>query len=297
MTSFYRVTERSIAANVLTGLQGNISKLGETQVRLSSGKNFQRPSESPTGTVESMQFRSDIAASKQYSRNADDGVGWLGVTDTALTSIIEQVRRARDLVLQGMSAGSATAPGARDAIAAEVGNIRSAAIGLANTTYLDRPVFGGTTTGRQAFDSTGGYVGDAGTVLRTVGDGQQVRVDTDGSTVFGSGAGQVFTVLADVADHMANDPNSLGADLDRIDVVLETLTAGLASVGARTNQLEYARQVADDRVLDLTSQLSDVEDIDLPKTLTDLQLQQTAYQAALAAGARVVQPSLVDFLR
>ena len=57
------------------------------------------------------------------------------------------------------------------------------------------------------------------------------------------------------------------------------------------------RQAADDRVIDLNSQLSNVEDIDLPKTITDLQLQQTAYQAALAATAKVVQPSLVDFLR
>jgi len=57
------------------------------------------------------------------------------------------------------------------------------------------------------------------------------------------------------------------------------------------------RQTADDRVLTLRSQLSDVEDIDLPNTIMELNLQQTAYQAALAATARVVQPSLLDFLR
>ena len=57
------------------------------------------------------------------------------------------------------------------------------------------------------------------------------------------------------------------------------------------------QQFADDRVDALTSQLSDVEDIDLPKTISDMQLQQVAYQAALAASAKVVQPSLVDFLR
>jgi flagellar hook-associated protein 3 FlgL len=50
-------------------------------------------------------------------------------------------------------------------------------------------------------------------------------------------------------------------------------------------------------VLDLRAQLSNVEDIDLPKTITELALQQTAYQAALAATAKVIQPSLVDFLR
>ncbi|HEV7962737.1 MAG TPA: flagellar hook protein, partial [Actinoplanes sp.] len=54
---------------------------------------------------------------------------------------------------------------------------------------------------------------------------------------------------------------------------------------------------AQDRLLSVTSQLSDVEDVDLPKTIMEMQLQQTAYQAALAASAKVIQPSLIDFLR
>jgi flagellar hook-associated protein 3 FlgL len=47
----------------------------------------------------------------------------------------------------------------------------------------------------------------------------------------------------------------------------------------------------------VTAQLSDVEDVDLPKTIMDMQMQQTSYQAALAATAKVIQPSLIDFLR
>jgi flagellar hook-associated protein 3 FlgL len=57
------------------------------------------------------------------------------------------------------------------------------------------------------------------------------------------------------------------------------------------------RQTADDRVISLKGQLSEVEDIDLPQTIMDVKLQETAYQAALAASARVIQPSLMDFLR
>jgi flagellar hook-associated protein 3 FlgL len=57
------------------------------------------------------------------------------------------------------------------------------------------------------------------------------------------------------------------------------------------------QQSAQDRLLSVTAQLSDVEDVDLPKTIMDMQLQQTAYQAALAASAKVIQPSLIDFLR
>jgi flagellar hook-associated protein 3 FlgL len=293
----FRVTERSIATNVLTGLQGNLSRLGDTQQRLSSGKQINKPSDSPIGTVAAMQYRSDIATTRQYSRNADDGVGWLGAADTALSSVVDLVNRARDQVLQGMSAGSAGTQDAREALATEIDNLRNQAIGLANSTYLDRPVFGGTTAGRAAYDSNGGYIGDSGTVQRTVGANLKVRVDTDGNAVFGSGSSSVFKVLADVADDLRNNPSALKADLDRIDQVSGTLHAAQSSVGARYNQLTQARQAADDKVLSLTSQLSDVEDIDLPKTLTDLQLQQTAYQAALAAAGRVVQPSLVDFLR
>jgi flagellar hook-associated protein 3 FlgL len=295
--TLFRVTERSIASNVLAGLQGNITRLGDTQQRLSNGKSVARPSDSPTGTVAAMQYRSDIAITQQYGRNSDDGLGWLGSADTALTTVVEDVHRVRELVLQGMSAGAGSSPAARGSLATEIDNIREAIIGQANATYLDRPIFGGTTAGTLAYQSDGTYMGDDGVVQRSVSNNMKVRVDTSGPGVFGTGTNQIFAVLSDIADHLRNDYTGLSGDLTRLDNATVTLQSGLSDVGARYNQLTNMRQISDDRVLDLTTQLSDVEDIDLPKTLTDLQLQQTAYQAALAAGARVVQPSLMDFLR
>jgi flagellar hook-associated protein 3 FlgL len=49
--------------------------------------------------------------------------------------------------------------------------------------------------------------------------------------------------------------------------------------------------------LDSQNQLSEVEGVDLPAATVDLQLQEVAYQAALGATARALQPSLLDFLR
>jgi flagellar hook-associated protein 3 FlgL len=282
---------------VLSGLQNSLSRLGDIQQQLSSGKQISRASDSPTGTVSAMQFRGDIAKLKQYSRNADDGLGWLGTADTTLTGALDQVNRVRELVLQGMSTGAAGSPDAREALATEVAGLRTSLIGLANTQYLDRPIFGGTTTGSAAFDAAGSYVGDSGSISRTVSDNTKVRVDTDAAATFGTGSGQLFTVLGKIVSDLRTSPSSLGGDLTQLDAARGSIQSSLSSVGARYNQLTQMRQAADDRVLDLSSQLSEVEDIDLPKTLTDLQLQQTAYQAALAAGAKVVQPSLVDFLR
>jgi len=297
MSNAFRVTQRSIASTVLTGVQGNLARLGDTQQRLSSGKTISRASDSPTGAVSAMQYRSDIALADQYSRNADDGLGWLATADTALTSVVTQTQRARELVLQGMSSGTGGSAEARDAIAAEIDGIRQSMISTANTSYLGRPVFGGTTAGAAAYAPDGTYAGDTGTVTRTVGDNTRVRVDTGGPDVFGTGTTQLFTVLGDIANDLRNNPAALGGDLGRLDTARETVQAGLSTVGARYNQVDKMRQAAQDRALSLTSRLSDVEDVDLPKTLTDLQLQQTAYQAALAAGARIVQSSLMDFLR
>ena len=65
----------------------------------------------------------------------------------------------------------------------------------------------------------------------------------------------------------------------------------------RTARIERAGQAADDRTLELRSTLSGVENVDLPQSIMNLQLQQVAYQAALGATAKVIQPTLMDFLR
>jgi len=296
MTAF-RVTERSIATNVLVGLQGNLSRLGDIQQRLSSGKQISKPSDSPTGTVAAMQYRGDLATAKQYSRNADDGLGWLGTADSTLTNVMGQVQRARELVLEGMSNGAGGSPDARAAIATEVDQLHDATVGLANTRYGDRPIFGGTTTGSAAYDPTGSYLGDAGVVQRSVGDNVKVQVATPGTAVFGTGSNQLFKIMSDIASDLRTNPSALSGDLDRLDAATTTLKTVQSSVGARYNQVTQMQQFANDKIDSLTSQLSDVEDIDLPQTISDMQMQQVAYQAALAAGAKVVQPSLIDFLR
>jgi flagellar hook-associated protein 3 FlgL len=290
-----RVTHGSIARNVLANLQGNINRMSDTQQRLSSGKQINRPSDSPAGTASAMEMRAQLASQQQYVRNAEDGMAWLNAADSALQGAGDKVTTARSLVLQGMSAGSG--PEARNALAADIRELAESIRVEANTTYLNRPVFAGNSDKGEAFTKSGGFNGDGGQVIRTVGANTKVAVNVDGKVVFGEGDESIFSVLSTIATKLETDPGALKEELDRLDVRAATIRNGLSTVGARSNQLERMRQTADDMALNVSQSLSDVEDIDLPQTITDLQLQQTAYQAALAAGARVVQPSLIDFLR
>jgi flagellar hook-associated protein 3 FlgL len=293
---YTRVTQRSISTTSLAGLQTNLDRLGKLQQQLSSGRQISVPSDSPTGTVTALQMRSEIRTNDQYVRNAEDGEGWLGTVDTTLTSALANVRRVRDLTLQGISTGAAS-PQSREAMATEIEQIRDGLVQLANTRYLDRPVFGGTTVLPSAYDAGGAFTGDTTGVYRTLGDSTEVRVDLTGPEVFGTGSTQLFTVLTDIAKNLRTGTDQLPGDLGRLDQATNTMQTVVADVGARYSRVTTLRQAADDRILTLKSALAEVENIDLPKTITELQMQQVAYQAALGATAKAIQPSLMDFLR
>ncbi len=119
-----------------------------------------------------------------------------------------------------------------------------------------------------------------------------------GPEIFGVEPNNLFNVLSDLAnDLLANDPSNLPTHLDNLDARVRNVTDALGEIGARFNRVETMKNRANDQIVTLRSSLSEVEDIDLPDTIMDLQLQETAYKAALSATARVIQPSLVDFLR
>jgi flagellar hook-associated protein 3 FlgL len=292
-----RVTQQSISRSSLANLQANLNRSAKLQEQMTSGKLLNRPSDSPTGTVTSLSLRSQISAQEQYAANAQDGTAWLNVQDSTLQSVNQVLQRVRELTVHGSNSG-ALDTGARQAIAAEITALRSNLTGLANTSYLGRPVFGGTTAGGQAFDPASyAYVGDSGDVSRRVDDRTRVPVGSVGSTIFGDGPTSVFALLDQLASDVVAAPSALASDLGALDGRMGTVMNALTDVGARTNQLEQALTAATDKALDLRSTLTGVEDIDLPSVIIDLQLQQTTYQAALSATAKAIQPTLMDFLR
>lgn len=297
--SIQRVTQSMLGERSVGNLQHSLSRLAQVQERLSTGRVINRPSDSPADAAAAMRLRSGIAVQQQYARNAEDGVGWLNTLDATLQGAGHQVRRARDLALQGANGSMGDA--ARTALAIEVEQIREGLVAAGNTTYLGRPVFGGTTAGPAAYATTGGvtgYVGDANPVLRTVAEGTVVDVQLAGPAAFGADGDAVFDHLAALATALrTGDDAGIGAGIAALTADGDRITSALAEVGTRTSRIEQAALRAGDAELDLVVRLSEIENADLPQTMVELQMQEVAYQAALAATSRVLQPSLVDFLR
>jgi flagellar hook-associated protein 3 FlgL len=297
MTAVSRVTQRMMVSQSLQGLESNQSRLAAAQRRTTSGKAISRPSDDPSATMTALRLRSEKARSDQWTRNAQDGQAWLGTVDTTLSSMNAQVRRVRELTIQGMNTGAMSAT-ARNAIASEIDGLRQNLLSNANTTYLGRPLFGGTTSAATAYDAaTGAYTGDSSVVAREVGDGVSVRVDVTGPEAFGPAGADLFTVLASIANDLRTNTGNLGTDLSSLDAVSERMTTAMADVGTRYNRIEAALSSLALRTDNLTASLSEVEDVDMARSIYDLNVAQVSYQAALGATAKVIQPSLMDFLR
>ena len=292
-----RVTQNMMSKGSVAAMQTSLARLAKVQEQLSTGRVLNRPSDSPTDTTSAMRIRSSITDTQQYGRNAEDGNGWLSTIDSALTSANDQVLRARDLALQGANQGSVGAT-AREALAAEVDQIRSGLVNTANSDYLGRPVFGGVTAGPSAYDASGAYVGVSGAVNRTIAEGTTLRVDVDGNAAFGPAGNSVFDHLTALSAALrSGNQAGISAGLSALEADRDRITTTQADVGSRQNRIESAIQTASDTQLRLRNSLAEVENTDLPKTIVDLQMQQVAYQASLGATARVMQPSLLDFLR
>jgi flagellar hook-associated protein 3 FlgL len=292
-----RVTQRMLTQTSLDYLQLGLGRLAKVQEQLSTGRILNRPSDNPTDVTAAMRVRDSIAQQAQYSRNAQDGKGWLSQIDSTLSGVTDTVRRARELALQGANSG-AMGPAAREALATEVDELRNGLISSANATYLGRPVFGGVTSGSAAYDATGTYVGVAGDVTRRVADGVTVQVDVDGRDVFGDGGTSVFAELDDLAAALrAGDTAAIRTGIDDLATRLETVTSARTTAGTRLDRIERADTSAIEASNSLSATLSTLENTDLAKAAMDLQLQEVSYQAALSATSRVLQPSLLDFLR
>jgi flagellar hook-associated protein 3 FlgL len=300
-----RITQRAITQNSLLGLNSNLAELNKYQQQLTSGKTISRPSDSPTGTNTSMLTRRSIADNDQQARNITDGTAVLGATDAALQDMLIQTQKVRDLTVQALNSGAGN-PDTRQAIASQVTGLRESMLSQANQVVAGRPLFGGVTSGTRAYDDDGVYVGVGGTaampavpVGRRVSSTETIRADITGGEAFGDPAqgDDLFAVVRNIASHtLSDDQSSLAGDLAALDEAISRMTTAIADVGTRAQRMDEAASLNSARSLTLTAQLGATENVDLPKTIMNMQAQQVSYQAALQVTAQVLQPTLLDFL-
>jgi len=294
-----RITQRAVALTSLQGLNRNLDAVGKLQQQLTSGRLINAPSDAPTGANKAMQVRAEQAAVAQHARNIGDARSWLEQGDSTIRSMLDTTRKVRDLTVQGLNTG-AVSDASQQALATEVKSLREGLLSLANTMVQGRPLFGGVTPGDKAYNPDGSFAGLEGSPIAfRVSESEQVRVDLTGREVFGTPDDtNLFAIVERITTNLTGpDSTLLEADLADLDVAIQRMSTSVADIGTRAARVERAEMLNFDRSLALTARLGETENVDLPETIMKLKMQEVGYEAALAATAKAISPTLLDYLR
>jgi flagellar hook-associated protein 3 FlgL len=143
MSDMTRVTQRSASMLMVADLEQSLQSLTGYEQEAATGKQINQPSDNPAGTSEVLALNTQLGRYSQYSKNISDGQSWLNTADTTLGSAITALNKVQTDVLSGANA-SASDSTSDQALSQEVLAIKQELLGLAGTTYNNRPIFAGT---------------------------------------------------------------------------------------------------------------------------------------------------------
>lgn len=295
-----RISHQSVAQRLMREIATGQEALFETQERLASGKAISKPSDDPFGLSRTLAARSDLDLGGQWQRNITVAMDDLGLGEALLGNLGDLLQRAQELAVQG--ANGALTGEARNQIGLEVSRLLTEAVAIGNSSFGGRYIFAGHQTNTPPFveDVPGNptvvnYVGDAGTIEREIGPGgERIQVNIVGNGLFDG----VYSTLIQLRDDLlADDQAAVNAASGAVSADFERVIEYRGDIGAKMRQAEVARNRLEDGELRLQSLIAGFEEADLAESLVDLQMRDTALNAALGAVARTLNTSLLDFLR
>lgn len=325
-----RITQGMLASTTLHNIQKNTSRMVDINAQLSSGKRMNFASDDPASSVDSMRLRNNLRSAQQYKRNIDDANGWMATADSSMQRSLDCLNKAKEIMITANSGsqGPQSLKALAEALRGEASNLNKEA----NATYMGRTVFAGNSDKGTVFTvKDGKYVQSelsevtSGSVDRQINFNQKVQVNVDGNALFGTQGAKfkddgtiigvkadgsegdqpnVMNVLLAMADTLEDDKLTPEQRFARINGAQESIqnfhngiVEELASLGARHDMVITSQQTIIGDIQNIQSNISSVEDIDIHQATIDMSLAEMAYKASLGATQRVIQPSLLDYLR
>ena len=291
-----RVTQSMLTNNMLRNLSNSYERLGKYQDQLNTQKKITKPSDDPVVAIKGMRYRTDLKEIEQYQRNLSEAYTWMESADDAMDKMTQALQRVRELTVQA-STGT-NGPDEKANIAVEIEQLKEHIATIANTKVGNKFIFNGTNTTEAPVDLATTTISMSNSdVLLEVSKGIHMNMNVKAKDLLqGSNTNDIFTEL----DNIINDLNSdgdVGKYLDTIDSHVSNVVANRADLGARYNRIELIDDRLSSQEVIATKIISENEDAEMEKVIINLTTAEAVHRAALGVGAKIMQPTLMDFLR
>lgn len=294
-----RVSQSMLSNNMLKQMNRSYSNLDKYMNQLATGKKISRPSDDPVVAVKGMGYRTQLSNIKQYERNISELHTWMDASDEALNETTQALHRVRDL---GVQASNGTyEEGQRENIAKEVDQLIEHLADIANTKVNNKYIFNGTDTTEKPVNHDGPNVTAVATnnepILIEVSDGTTIQANVNADQIFNE---DFFADLQAFSAALRNPDvpdDELSGFIENIDQLTDNVINERADLGARMNRVELVENRLATQAISAERMMSDNEDVEFEEVVMNLTMQEAIHRSTLSAGARVLQPTLIDFLR
>lgn len=304
-----RISNNMMTYNFLSSMDKSLNRMNRLQEQLSDGKRIHRPSDDPLAAIRSLRFNSNLVSNEQFNQNVKDGISWMETTDGALSDLSSILIQAKETVAKAIAPNPEIA---FQTLGTEIDGLINQVINLANTQIGDRYIFAGQKDKMNpplqpvTVDADGNvvYNGDNGKISMPI---QQGPVDPAHDSVNVT-ALEAFGVNLELINNLTDIKKQLMSGTPDLQYLSNTALANIDSdhdrvllaqtqLGARMSMYEMADNFLQDNNVTINTYISDNEDLDIAKALTDFKTNENVYQAALSIGSKIMPVSLVDFLK
>lgn len=305
-----RITNNMLINNMINYIGNNLTRMDKYQSQLATGKKIQVPSDDPVVAARALKLRTDVAEIAQYQRNIKDAKSWLDITESTLSDINDILQRARELAVA--SDGGAESEEDLKATAKEIRQLRTQLINLGNATYAGRYIFSGYKTDTKFLEEDGSFAIavdiNVENIKYEIGIGDDININVVGGDLFNNGSsvadgnigttGKLVQDFTDLVNALESaDYDTIRGLVSELDNDLNNVLRVRSDVGARINRLELTANRLQNDNTNFTKLMSENENVDMTDTIMNLKNEENVYRASLAGGARIIMPSLIDFLK
>lgn len=301
-----RITQNMMSNMFVGNLRRQTEAMAQRQERIATQKRINRPSDDPGGMGRVLAGRSELAAMEQYAYNIAQGKSRLKASEEILSLVDELIGQARGIAER--SVVGKTAP-ERMLAAGQVKEIYDQVLQLANSKFGGRYLFAGDRNDTAPFtrddDYAATYHGGGGSFKVSISDHAVVAIDADGRRYFqdaASGGVDIFDELRALIGGLDNNDVAagsaqIGASVDSLEAARAQIMNKRAEAAPKLYRLEATEQYLAKAKASVQNRIAADEGADTAQAIIELKNLETAYESTLEAASRIIQPSLVNFLR
>lgn len=267
--------------------------------QLSSGKRVNRPSDDPAAAASEVLNQDQQAQVDQYLQSTTSLNGMFQTADSALASTLLALNQAVSLGTEG--ANGALSQSNLQTIAASVQGVLAQVVQMANTSYQGSYIFGGTATTSVPFSSAAGglvYNGNDGLNQAAIADGRSIQTNVPGSQLFMQPGSDVIGSLQGLITALqGGNSAAISNATTAVSNALSDLSAQRLFYSNAMNQVSDEQITLNQQNTNLKAQENALVGADMTQAALAVTQAQTANQAVLAATARVLPVTLLDYLK